>query len=218
MNAFNSPLKVVIVDDHFLFPLALESVIKPYDFLKVSAILTCGSELVAKMDDIQPDVVFMDIMMPIMDGFTATKIITTKYPTTKVVAITALEEGENVKKMMEAGAWGYITKGSQKKEYDELFSRILTDKKFISTNAAINYALFMNEKKEGESKETEPIVTPREIEIIRYIAQGYSDKQIASELNLSHRTIDAHKQKMMHKLGTRKSAEIVAIAYKMKWI
>jgi DNA-binding NarL/FixJ family response regulator len=217
MNAINSPLKVVIVDDHFLFPLALESVIKGFSFLETVAIFSNGGELVANLDTYQPDVIFMDIMMPIMDGFTATKLVTQKYPTTKVIAITAFDEGENVKKMMEAGAWGYMTKDSQKKEYDELFNRILTDKKFISSSAAINYALFMNEK-QGESKNMEPIVTKREIEIIHYIAQGYSDKQIASVLNLSHRTIDSHKQKMMHKLGTRKSAEIVAIAYKMQWI
>lgn len=61
-------------------------------------------------------------------------------------------------------------------------------------------------------------ITSRELEILRLIAQGLSGKEIAKKLEISHRTIDAHKQKMMHKLGTRKSTEIVAIAYKMKWI
>jgi DNA-binding NarL/FixJ family response regulator len=214
----NSPLKVVIVDDHFLFPLALDAFIKTYSYFETVAIFSNGSEFVANMDHYQPDVVFMDIKMPIMDGFTATKLITEKYPTTKVVAISAFDEGENVKKMLDAGAWGYITKDCKKTDYDELFDRILMDKKYISSTAAMNYALYVGEKKESEGESSEPMITKREIEIIKYVAQGYSDKEIARALNVSHRTIDAHKQKMMHKLGTRKSAEMVAIAYKMKWI
>jgi DNA-binding NarL/FixJ family response regulator len=214
MNNRNSALKVVIVDDHFLFPLALQTVIQQYAFLNTVAILSSGSEMVAKMNELAPDIIFMDVIMPIMDGFTATQLISKKYPDTKIVAITTSDEGRHVKRMMEAGAWGYITKNSDKKAYDELFGRILSDKKYISPDAAINYTILMNESP-GESGSVEPNITEREIEIIRFVAKGYSDKQIAEVLNLSHRTIDAHKQKVMQKLGTRKATEMVAIAYRM---
>lgn len=216
-------LKVVIVDDDFLYPIALDAIISKSKCLETSAILSSGEELIDRLDDLKPDIVFMDILMPGMNGFETTAKVKQKRPDTKVIAITAFDNGENVQKMMEAGAWGYITKDSDKREYDELFARIADDKKYICSKAAINYSLFISEgshnpknKKDLQSpKKTEVSITKREGEVIQYIAKGLSDKETAKALHVSHRTIDAHKQNIMQKFGTRKSAEIVAIAYRL---
>jgi DNA-binding NarL/FixJ family response regulator len=221
MQTTNLKMKVVIVDDHFLFPLALKGIIENYDFLEMQAIIKNGRELLERLDELKPDVIFMDILMPLMDGFTATSLVLEKYPTTKIVAITALTEGEYVKKIMDAGAWGFITKGSAKKEFDELFEHLRENKKYISSQAAISYQEFLNgANKEKDLKKTlpKPTVTKRELQVIIQISKGLSDKEVAKILRVSHRTIDAHKQNLMNKFGTRKSAEIVAIAYKLKLI
>jgi two-component system NarL family response regulator len=221
MQTTNLKLKVVIVDDHFLFPLALKGIIENYDFLEMQAIIKNGKELLDRLDELKPDVIFMDILMPLVDGFTATSQVIAKYPATKIVAITALVEGEYVKKIMDAGAWGFITKGSEKKEFDALFEHLRVNKKFISSQAALSYQDFVNgSHKEKDTKKPlpKPTVTKRELQVIVQISKGLSDKEIAKILRVSHRTIDAHKQNLMNKFGTRKSAEIVAIAYKLKLI
>ncbi len=224
----NKKLKVAIVDDHFAFPLALKTMVGKYDFLEFAGIFTDGKMLIDQLDEVKPDIVLMDIEMPVMSGDEATRIVMKKYPSTKVVAVSIYDDGNSVKKMLDAGAWSYITKGCSQKEYDTLFDSLRDNKKFISPRAALNYTLLVSENapKNNEKTSEQAIdpsipkikITKREKEIIEYISNGFSDKEIAKTLNISHRTIDAHKQNMMGKLGTRKAAEIVSIAYRLKLI
>jgi len=223
MQHTSTNLKSAIVDDHFLYSSALNAIVNKTKNFEIVALFSSGKELISYIEDNYLDVVFMDIMMPGMNGFDVTQQVVKKYPKIKVIAVTQHDTGINVKKMMAAGAWGYITKDCGKSEYDELFDRILEDKKYICSKAAINYSLFLNEpmpsyisKKNGQTiQPPETPVTKREGEVILHISRGLSDKETAVKLNVSHRTIDAHKRNIMHKLGARKSAEIVAIAYRL---
>jgi two-component system response regulator NreC len=217
INQSHSKLKVVIMDDHFLFSLNLQKILKKYDFLDAVTVLTPGDEAFARLDELNPDLICIDLNISSAKAFAFMLEISTKYPATKIIAVTGFDEGENVKNAIEAGAWAFINRNSEQGEYDELFTRIRQDKMYISPAAAINYAFLMAEIAREENK-SKPVITKREIEIIGFVAKGYADKEIAKELQISSRTIDAHKQKMMHKLGTRKAAEIVAIAYKMNLI
>jgi two-component system response regulator NreC len=217
INQPHSKLKVVIMDDHFLFSLSLQEILKKYDFLDAATVLTPGDEAFARLNELQPDLLFIELNIPSAKAFAPLMEISTHFPATKIIAATGFDEGKNVKNAIDAGAWAFINKSSGQDEYDELFNRIRQDKMYISPAAAINYAFLMAEIAREENK-SKPLITKREIEIIGFVAKGYADKEIAKELQISSRTIDAHKQKMMHKLGTRKAAEIVAIAYKMNLI
>ena len=220
---------VAIVDDNELFPVALVALMKEYKFINVVGIYKNGKKLVDNFDKILPDIVFTDVIMPEMDGVRATKWVMKKYPETKVIAMSMFDDGYNVKRMLQAGAWSFATKDLTKKSFRELMTSIMQNKRYISSTAAIKYTLHINrnrmpgEKEEGIENnhlvyagppDFEAHITRREKQIISFMAQGFTDKEIARELSRSSRTIDAHKQNIMQKLNTRKSTEIVALAYK----
>jgi DNA-binding NarL/FixJ family response regulator len=221
-----SKLSVVIVDEHYLQSVALEAIIDKYEYLQVIAKYNSCNDLVKEIDKVQPHVIFIDELGNHSDCQAAIQTIIARFPLIRIVVLGISDEGDKVKKMMDAGVWAFITNRCCKEEYDELFKRILEDKKYISSKPAINYSLYMqdqmNLRKQTKQVSTfnmaNPSLTRREKEIVYYIAQGLSDKQTAEALKVSPRTIDAHKQNIMNKFGTRKSTEIVAIAYKLKII
>lgn len=221
-----SKLKVAIVDENYLQSVALEAIIDKYEYLQVIAKFNSCNDLLKEIDKVQPHVIFVHELSHDSDCSEGIKLIIDKFPLTRVVILGISDEGNKVKKMMDSGVWAFITNRCCKEEYDELFKRILEDKKYISSKPAINYSLYMqdqlNLRKQAKQVSTHniglPHLTKREKEIVYHIAQGLSDKQTADALRVSPRTIDAHKQNIMNKFGTRKSTEIVAIAYRLKII
>jgi DNA-binding NarL/FixJ family response regulator len=220
---------VAIVDDSELFPVALTAFLKEYSFMQVSGIFNNGKKMLDNMEVVQPDIIFMDLEMPEMDGVTATRLIMKKYPATRVIATSLYDHGVKVKQMLQAGAWSFITKDLTKIVFGELIMRLKQNKRYITATAAMNYTLYVNHKKnilEDNEGIYEPDnapgmlpdvhFTPREIEVIGYLAKGLSAKEIASKICRSNRTIDAHKKNLMTKLRANNSMELVALAYKYK--
>lgn len=232
MSQPTNEYNVAIVDDHELFANALSRLLKDYKFMHVRGIFNTGQKMLDNFEKIKPDIVFMDIMMPEMDGIEATKLIMQKYPNTKVIAISSYDEGIQVKRMFKAGACSFVTKDITRKIFKDVITSITKNSRYVSSAAAVNYTLYtsnkikLNEPLEADAssplREPEQIpditMTPREKEIIKYLMKGYSHKEIADAISRSARTIDTHKQNIMEKLNTHKSNEIVALALKYKLI
>lgn len=213
--------RIAIVDNEELYSIALATIIRNNPNLTICGIYPTSVELIKMMTKTKPHIILMDVRMPHKDGINATKEILNKYPDVKIVGVSFSAEGIDIKNMFEVGAIAYITKDSTKKEFEELFATIINGQRFVGSKAAVNYTLYANEGKNKVAEASTSLslnITERELEIMHHIANGLSNKEIASTLNLSKRTIDAHKQKLMTKMGTRKATEIVSLGYKLNLI
>lgn len=220
--------KVAIVDDHESFSKALCGFLKSYPFMNVVGLYKNGEEIVNQIDSVTPDLIFMDIVMPVMGGVEATMRIIKKHPNIKIIAVSMHDDGLNVKQMMLAGAWSYVTKDLTKKVFKELMEHIVANKRYVSSSAAIKYTLHTNRRKKNDQDLTEELpdsnlgevdpknihITPGERRIMKFIIKGYSHKQIADAISRSPRTVDTHKQNLMGKFNIHKTSEMVALVLK----
>jgi DNA-binding NarL/FixJ family response regulator len=219
-------IKLAIVEDHELYSVALNAVAEENPQLKVCGIFSTSQQFLNHVDKTLPEIVLINIKMPDVSGIDVTKTVLSQFPQIKMVGISMNPNEDDMQKMFSSGGVGYITKDASKKEFSDLFTVILRGDRFVGAAAAMTYTLSANKVKNGDV--TTQIdnkqatlhykITKREIEIVEHVAKGLADKEIAECLNLSCRTIHAHKQKIMAKLGTRKATEIVALCYKLKLI
>jgi DNA-binding NarL/FixJ family response regulator len=206
-------ISVMIADDH---PLFLDGLCLALKKLKKQNIELVGEApdgkiLLEKIGHLQPDIVLTDIRMPCLDGIMVCKLIREKYPKVKVIALSMFNERNIIIEMLSAGAKGYLLKNTTK---DELLTAILS-----VYNGGIYYcpetsAHLVSEVADHEihKNAVREKLTAREIEIIDLICKGYHNKEIASILKLSKRTIENYREKIMEKLELRSSIELVVYA------
>lgn len=215
--------KVVIVDDHEIFRQGLKTMIKGFDNLNVIGSLKDGKQLEDFLKRQVPDIVIMDINMPFIDGITACIYVKQHFPDIKIIALTMYNDSYTIDKAFKAGASAFLTKAITKKTFCEAITHVLADMTFISSDAAVNYSISQLEAKDSVDREVSHIVrnastdkpeinlSGREIEIVRYISRGLTSTEIAEILNLSKRSIETFRQRMMKKLQVKNSTELVRI-------
>lgn len=204
-------IKVLIADDHALFRNGLRSLLTQARNIEVIGEVSNGQELVRKAIDLSPDVVLTDISMPVMDGVLATREITRKKLGCRVVVLSAFGKEEPILKMLEAGAMGYVLKSADADEIAEAvrtvynhkpyFCREITEK--LTDIVTKNYQL---------PPQLDIHFTEREKEIMRLICKECTSKEIAFTLNLSKRTVEGHRTRIMDKIGAKSIAGIITFA------
>jgi two-component system response regulator DegU len=207
-------IKILIVDDHQLIVNGLKAMLEPIDGLEIIGEANDGKEAILKATELNPDVIIMDISMPILSGIEASKLILQKRPEIKILALTQHEEGEYVLQMINAGAYGYLLKNSRKEEFIEAIYSIYRGEKYFSkkiSNILLNN-LLQSKKINIEENKTEVSLTKREKEIIQKIAEEMSNQQIADELNISLRTVETHRRNVMQKLNVKNAVSLVKYA------
>ena len=210
-------IKLIIADDHQLFREGLANLLAESKEIEVLAQAENGKETIDKAKEFSPDVVIMDIGMPIMDGIEATKKISTEMPNIKVIALSMHDDKQYIKGMFEAGSSGYLFKNCS---YEELIKAIHTvhcGKKYLSdkiTEIMIRDYL----GKEEELPVTDSELTERESEILKLIAEGESINDISERLFVSVKTIGSHKQHILEKLKLKSTTDIVKYAIKKRII
>jgi DNA-binding NarL/FixJ family response regulator len=159
----------------------------------------------------QIDVVLMDIMMPVMNGVAATRVIREKHPHVKVLAVTINDEPRFIKEVLQAGASGYILKHSTKDEIIRAIVDVAENKQHFSMDvlAKISGEFAMGNKPKA------PMLTKKESEVLRLIAQEFSNQEIADKLDCGIRTVDTHKRNLMKKLEVKNVVGLVKYALKM---
>jgi DNA-binding NarL/FixJ family response regulator len=213
MNKVN----IVIADDHELILSGLITMLADNEQIRILACCQNGKELVEKVRELKPDLVLVDVEMPVMDGTQATREIKASMPHTRVIALTVHSELGIVTRMKEAGADGFLLKNIS---YDELILAIQTvvsNKSYYSQE--ITEVLFKS-LNAGSDKNTNQDVklTEREIEILRLIAKGCSNTEIGNQLFISPRTVDTHRTNLMKKINVNNIAGLVRFAYYQKLI
>lgn len=204
-------IRIIIADDHSIFIDGLKALLKEAGGLEVAGQALNGQELLEQAEALHPDVVLTDIQMPLMNGIDATKEITKRFPGIKVIALTMMDEGIYIRKMLEAGASGYVLKTTDKDELIGIIRKVAAGEKHFS--AEVTGLLINNfSGRASASQSLAGTLTRREKEILALIAQGLTDKEIAEKVFLSPLTIITHRKNLLSKLGLKNKVELTRFA------
>jgi DNA-binding NarL/FixJ family response regulator len=212
-NSEEGIIRVAVVDDQRLFTKGLSGLVNMLPDVEVVGVAYDGEEAVALCRATEPDVVLMDISMPKMDGISATREIRSLLPQTAVIILTAHEEDEQVFEGIKAGAQGYLLKDAELEDLSRAIRAVHTGDTIIAPDLAQKMLNTFESGKISGSSRLIPPLTERELEVIRALAQGMSDRQIANSLGISEKTVRNHTSNIYRKLHIfdRTQAVIYAI-------
>jgi len=206
--------QIVIADDHQLVLDGLVSIINEMEDIQVVAAVNSGDEVVKVLEKQLVHLVITDIEMPGMDGISLLKLIKKAYPTIKVMMVSMYQEAHLIKQLIQLKVDGYILKSDDSEEWKQAVKSILRGKKHFSSSITLKLTEdHVNEKKIIDEL---ALLTAREIEVLKLISQGLSNKQIGERLFISHRTVDNHRTNLMDKLDIHNVAGLVRFAISNK--
>ena len=204
--------KIILADDHSLVRGGLKELIHKDPDLTVVGEAEDGQKLLDLLPSQKCDLIVADISMPNMDGLTAIKAIHQKYPKIKILILSMLKDYQHFHEVMAQGASGYMVKDDASEELVTAIKTILKGKKYISPSVT---TMLVDREVRGLEETGAPsleILTEREKEILVLIAKGLANKNIASKLNLSTRTVEHHRSNLTDKLGIKSTASLVKYA------
>ena len=213
------PIRVVICDDHALFRRGLSMVLESEPGIEVVGEAEDGEAVVQAVEELAPDVVLMDVRMPKLSGIDATKAIAESAPTTRIVMLTVSDEEEDLYEAIKAGAAGYLLKEISIEEVAEAIRSVVSGQSLITPSMASKLlAEFSNLSKKAEARQAVPTpqLTSRELEVLKLVAQGMSNKEIAAELYISENTVKNHVRNILEKLHLHSRMEAVVYAVREK--
>jgi len=208
-------IRLLIVDDHKVVRNGLRVFISLYDDLEVVGKAGNGQQALEQCAALQPDVVLMDMVMPVMDGPTATRLMREQFPEVQIVALTSFDEEEIVHQAIEAGAVGYLYKDVEEEELVGAIRSAREGRPVLAPEAM--QALMRRTAGPVEAPAIEPL-TRREREVLSLLAQGMTNPQIAEQLVISTSTVQFHVHNILGKLGVGTRTEAVAMAIQGKLI
>lgn len=214
-----SKIKLLLVDDHEIVRAGLRMLFAAEPDMEIVGQVSSGDEAVQAAQTLTPDVIIMDVTMPGMDGIEATRQIKENSPDATVLALTMHEDEQYFFEMLHAGASGYVPKRAAP---DDLVSAIRVVNKgnvFLHSTLA---KFLMRELTAKAPQPAAPIavdnLTPREKEVLTYIAEGYTNREIAEDLVISVKTVDRHRENIMQKLNLHNRVELVKYAIEKDFI
>jgi two-component system response regulator NreC len=201
-------ISILLADDHTIVREGIRSLLEARADIEVVGEAATGREAVEKVGELRPDVVLMDISMPLLSGLEATRQIKSRFPECKVLVLTMHENKESVRQILKAGAQGYIVKKSAASQLFEAVSAVHNGKAFFSPGIS----RLLLEDYVADKEVREPILSPREVEILQLVAEGHGNKKIADVLSLSVKTIEGHKDNIKKKLGIKDRVGMIKYA------
>ncbi len=207
-------IRIAIVDDHDIIIDGLKSMLSSHSGFTVVATAKNGQEAYELCVKINPDIVIMDISMPVLNGIEATRKIISKMPAMKILALTQHDSNEYILQMFRAGAKGYLLKNSKKSELIDAIESIIGGNNYFGKKISdIMVSSFIHHDDEG-SDINNIVLTNREKEIIRLISSDKNNNQIADELYISLRTVETHRRNIMQKLNVNSVVALVRYSIK----
>lgn len=204
-------LKILLVDDHQIITDGLRSLVNSVEGMQVIGDANNGKEAIELLKVLDVDVVLMDIDMPVMNGLDATKAIKAKPGKTKVIILSMHCESGMVKELIGIGADGYILKNASKEELIQAIQKVAEGQQYFATDVTMS---LLNNKQNPNHSNLDVDLTNRELEILKLIADGFSNKEIGEQLFISHRTVDTHRTNLMKKLEVNNIAGLISFAIK----
>ena len=201
------PIRIVVADDHAVLREGICALIAQHDDMQVVGEASNGVEALAKIEALTPDIALMDITMPEMDGLEATRQVKIRSPQTRVLILTQHENKEYVLSLLKAGAAGYILKKAGGAELLDAIRAVASNGAFLHPSAA--RALVDQVGRNGTKTAH---LTEREKQVLTLVAEGLTSREIAAKLSISEKTVLAHRDNLMDKLGIHNRAELVRYA------
>jgi DNA-binding NarL/FixJ family response regulator len=211
------PIKVAIADDHKIFRKGVILSLRPYTNIRFVLEAENGQELIDTLPTAteQPDVILMDLRMPQKDGIETTKVVAKQYPNIHIIALTMYEDERFVSHMMEIGANGYLLKSADPAEIKKAIMEVVTKGYYL--NNFVNRILLKkshSRQKIAPTLNSEITISDRERDVIKYICMEFTAHEIAQKLDVSPRTVEAIKDRLMERFGAKNTAGLVFFAVK----
>ena len=212
-------IKVLIVDDHTLVRAGIRSLLALVSDIEVVGEASDGKEALIKIEQLRPDVVLMDLAMPVMGGLEATRRLRRNFPGIKVLALTQYDDSEYVIPIIEAGASGFVTKMSAFSELAAAIEAAYKGESYLSSTAATALVEEYQQKTTSEG-EQDPYqqLTAREREVLKLVAEGHTSREIADILIVSNKTVDWYKGSLMKKLNIHSRVDLIKYAIRKRII
>lgn len=210
-------LRILLADDHAIVREGLKSLIDAQPTMEVVGEAADGRTACEKASTLHPDIVVMDLTMPDVNGLEATRELRQRCPGIKVLALTVHEERSHLRGLLEAGAAGYVLKRSAAEDLVHAVQVVARGDIYLDPSIT---ALALGKLARAAAKTPSSVadLSEREAEVLQLVAQGYSNKEIASRLHLSIKTVETYKARSMDKLGLTTRAEIVRFALQEGWL
>jgi two-component system, NarL family, response regulator NreC len=206
-------LRILLADDHIVMRTGLRALLERQPDLEVVGESENGRETVELAASVRPDVVVMDVGMPVLNGIEATKTIVTQRPTTAVVILSMHADESYVMRALKAGARGYLLKDSAAADLINAIHAVSQNKSFFSPKVsrilAEDYVRVLKQKGAVDSYD---LLTSREREILQLLAEGKANKEVAAALNISPYTVETHRSHILEKLNLHNPAELILYA------
>ena len=215
-HAAQAPSRIVVADDHPLFRTAIRHTLEGHPDLEVVSEAADGRQALEMCRRFRPHLVLMDLRMPVMDGVAATRAIMRELPATRVLVLTAVDESRGLSDSLKAGASGYVLKGAPPEEITDAIRRVLSGVSTLDQELAMRLLRsLIDGGEQGESAGSDPEallgrgtgpppvgpLSPREVEVLRLVMQGKTNRQIAGNLSISVSTVKRHVHHISAKLG-----------------
>lgn len=206
-------IRVILAEDHTIVRQGLRLLLEQSDDIKVIAEAEDGREAVKKTEQLKPDIVLMDISMPILNGIEATRQIKKKFPDIKVLILTMHTTEEYISQILHAGASGYLVKKSAHHELLSAIKAIQKGNSYLSPLVSKKVVdEYLQKTKDDIKKDRYEKLTTREREVLQLIAEGKANKEIAELLFLSIKTVETHKAHLMEKLNLHTTTDLIKYA------
>jgi DNA-binding NarL/FixJ family response regulator len=214
-------IKILLVDDDVFLLDGLKRFMKTIPNTILVGMARDGSEALDRIKALQPDIAFLDIDIPKIDGFRVTEEAVMRYPETKIILLTGSKDKEHILRGHKIGAMGYIVKGSTRDTIVEAIDYVSQGKRYfkgfpaeVIINNPLRESSDLTERRYSAHSE----LTERELEILKYVVKGMSDNEIAKELGISVRTVQVHILNINRKFGTHNKAELAVFAIKNNYV
>ncbi len=208
-------IKVVIADDHEIYRDGLELLLSRLAGVQLLGQAVNGQDLINLVSTLQPNIVLTDIRMPIKDGVEATRHIVLHHTNTGVIALTMYEDADQIVEMLEAGAMGYLVKNATKEEVEAAIITVHKQQHYYCSHTTTKVSALIGKSNFNPYRKHERIIFKEtELEVIRLICEGLTSKDIALKINLSYRTIEGYRTRILNKMSVTNTAGIIIYAVK----
>ena len=207
-------INILIADDHKVFRDGIISILGEVPDMNIIGEASDGREVLSQLEGLAPDVILMDITMGESNGIDTTKIVKQRYPLIKVLVLSMHGESAYIVKMLEAGASGYLLKDAGKDEMIRAIRTVAEGNTYYSHRVSSAIVEHLTNPNRLHQKTKQIPLTKREIDVLRLIAEEYTNPEIANTLHISLRTVDTHRRNLLEKLKLKNTAGLVKYAIK----